>query len=165
MNKDVLRSRDDRHFCVEGDMLCIAEVADVAPTAVGCYVGQPVNVGGRWFKYLGMHFSPSATPAFAATHTRAGMFLAMRQACKRAREYGVLQDPYTLCHLIRAFVLPLGLYGSQALQPRANTHALLSQLPLQLYWLRAACKFLNLGPADESDQGRCGVRQELSGQL
>ncbi|GFH24829.1 hypothetical protein HaLaN_22692 [Haematococcus lacustris] len=56
-----------------------------------------------------MHFNPSATPAFAATHMRAGMFLAMRQACKRAREYGVLHDPYALCHLIRAFVLPLGL--------------------------------------------------------
>ncbi|KAJ9514295.1 hypothetical protein QJQ45_012319 [Haematococcus lacustris] len=67
----------------------------------------------REFKYLGMHFNPSATPAFAATHMRAGMFLAMRQACKRAREYGVLHDPYALCHLIRAFVLPLGLYGSQ----------------------------------------------------
>ncbi|KAJ9512200.1 hypothetical protein QJQ45_012756 [Haematococcus lacustris] len=34
----------------------------------------------REFKYLGMHFNPSATPAFAATHMRAGMFLAMRQA-------------------------------------------------------------------------------------
>ncbi|GFH11427.1 retrovirus-related Pol polyprotein LINE-1 [Haematococcus lacustris] len=36
----------------------------------------------REFKYLGMHFNPSATPALAATHMRAGMFLAMRQACK-----------------------------------------------------------------------------------
>ncbi|KAJ9522533.1 hypothetical protein QJQ45_008387 [Haematococcus lacustris] len=67
----------------------------------------------REFKYLGIHFNPSATPAFAATHMRAGMFIAMHQACKRAREYGVLHDPFALCHLIRAFVLPLGLYGSQ----------------------------------------------------
>ncbi|GFH08847.1 hypothetical protein HaLaN_03878 [Haematococcus lacustris] len=56
----------------------------------------------REFKNLGMHFNPSSTPAFAATRMRAGMFLAMRQACKCAREYGVLQDPYALCHLIRA---------------------------------------------------------------
>ncbi|KAL6746069.1 hypothetical protein V8C86DRAFT_1765059, partial [Haematococcus lacustris] len=127
----------------------------------------------REFKYLGMHFNPSATPAFAATHMRAGMFLAMRQACKRAREYGVLHDPYALCHLIRAFVLPLGLYGSQvwgtaflghgmqlsnpvqtrmlsflrfAARVRGSVSGLmvlheLGQLPLQLYWLRAACKF------------------------
>ncbi|GFH10342.1 LIN1_1 protein [Haematococcus lacustris] len=67
----------------------------------------------REFKYLGMHFNPSVTPASAATHMRAGMFFAMRQACKRAREYEVLHDPYALCHLIRAFVLPLGLYVSQ----------------------------------------------------
>ncbi|GFH13624.1 hypothetical protein HaLaN_09550, partial [Haematococcus lacustris] len=58
---------------------------------------------------LGMHFNPSATPAFAASHLRADMFLAMRQACNRAREYGVLPDPYALCHLTTTFVLPLGL--------------------------------------------------------
>ncbi|GFH17938.1 hypothetical protein HaLaN_14663 [Haematococcus lacustris] len=87
----------------------------------------------------------------------------MRQACKRAREYGVLQDPYALCHLIRAFVLPLGLYGSQgighclpwawcaALQPSAKTHAQLPQLPLQLYWLRAACTFWNTAKLSHND--------------
>ncbi|KAJ9507667.1 hypothetical protein QJQ45_019158 [Haematococcus lacustris] len=137
----------------------------------------------REFKYLGMHFNPSATPAFAATHMRAGMFLAMRQACKRAREYGVLHDPYALCHLIRAFVLPLGLYGSQvwgtaflghgvqlsnpvqtrmlsflrfAARVRSSVSGLmvlheLGQLPLQLYWLRAACKFWNTAKLSHSD--------------
>ncbi|KAJ9524400.1 hypothetical protein QJQ45_008615 [Haematococcus lacustris] len=137
----------------------------------------------REFKYLGMHFNPSATPAFAATHMRAGMFLAMRQACKRAREYGVLHDPYALCHLIRAFVLPLGLYGSQvwgtaflghgvqlsnpvqtrmlsflrfAARVRSSVSGLmvlheLEQLPLQLYWLRAACKFWNTAKLSHSD--------------
>ncbi|KAJ9533538.1 hypothetical protein QJQ45_026571 [Haematococcus lacustris] len=137
----------------------------------------------REFKYLGMHFNPSATPAFAATHMRAGMFLAMRQACKRAREYGVLHDPYALCHLIRAFVLPLGLYGSQvwgtaflghgmqlsnpvqtrmlsflrfAARVRGSVSGLmvlheLGQLPLQLYWLRAACKFWNTAKLSHSD--------------
>ncbi|KAJ9510041.1 hypothetical protein QJQ45_011738 [Haematococcus lacustris] len=137
----------------------------------------------REFKYLGMHFNPSATPAFAATHMRAGMFLAMRQACKRAREYGVLHDPYALCHLIRAFVLPLGLYGSQVwgtaflghgvqlsnpvqtrmlsfLRFAARVHSSVSglmvlhelgQLPLQLYWLRAACKFWNTAKLSHSD--------------
>ncbi|KAJ9510017.1 hypothetical protein QJQ45_011652 [Haematococcus lacustris] len=137
----------------------------------------------REFKYLGMHFNPSANPAFAATHMRAGMFLAMRQACKRAREYGVLHDPYALCHLIRAFVLPLGLYGSQvwgtaflghgmqlsnpvqtrmlsflrfAARVRGSVSGLmvlheLGQLPLQLYWLRAACKFWNTAKLSHSD--------------
>ncbi|KAJ9505081.1 hypothetical protein QJQ45_013628 [Haematococcus lacustris] len=137
----------------------------------------------REFKYLGMHFNPSATPAFAATHMRAGMFLAMRQACKRAREYGVLHDPYALCHLIRASVLPLGLYGSQvwgtaflghgmqlsnpvqtrmlsflrfAARVRGSVSGLmvlheLGQLPLQLYWLRAACKFWNTAKLSHSD--------------
>ncbi|KAJ9519854.1 hypothetical protein QJQ45_014577, partial [Haematococcus lacustris] len=137
----------------------------------------------REFKYLGMHFNPSATPAFAATHMRAGMFLAMRQACKRARDYGVLHDPYALCHLIRAFVLPLGLYGSQvwgtaflghgmqlsnpvqtrmlsflrfAARVRGSVSGLmvlheLGQLPLQLYWLRAACKFWNTAKLSHSD--------------
>ncbi|GFH11144.1 uncharacterized protein HaLaN_06590 [Haematococcus lacustris] len=137
----------------------------------------------REFKYLGMHFNPSATPAFAATHMRAGMFLAMRQACNRAREYGVLQDPYALCHLIRAFVLPLGLYGSQvwgtaflghgmqlsnpvqtrmlsflrfAARVRSSVSGLmvlheLGQLPLQLYWLRVACKFWNTAKLSHSD--------------
>ncbi|KAJ9534269.1 hypothetical protein QJQ45_007063, partial [Haematococcus lacustris] len=137
----------------------------------------------REFKYLGMHFNPSATPAFAAAHMRAGMFLAMRQACKRARQYGVLQDPYALCHLIRAFVLPLGLYGSQvwgtaflghgmqlsnqvqtrmlsflrfAARVRSSVSGLmvlheLGQLPLQLYWLRAACKFWNTAKLSHSD--------------
>ncbi|KAJ9516284.1 hypothetical protein QJQ45_001098 [Haematococcus lacustris] len=137
----------------------------------------------REFKYLGMHFNPSATPAFAATRMRAGMFLAMRQACKRAREYGVLHDPYALCHLIRAFVLPLGLYGSQvwgtaflghgmqlsnpvqtrmlsflrfAARVRGSVSGLmvlheLGQLPLQLYWLRAACKFWNTAKLSHSD--------------
>ncbi|KAJ9514701.1 hypothetical protein QJQ45_028415, partial [Haematococcus lacustris] len=137
----------------------------------------------REFKYLGMHFNPSATPAFAATHMRAGMFFAMRQACKRAREYGVLHDPYALCHLIRAFVLPLGLYGSQvwgtaflghgvqlsnpvqtrmlsflrfAARVRSSVSGLmvlheLGQLPLQLYWLRAACKFWNTAKLSHSD--------------
>ncbi|KAJ9526074.1 hypothetical protein QJQ45_009523 [Haematococcus lacustris] len=137
----------------------------------------------REFKYLGMHFNPSATPAFAATHMRAGMFLAMRQACKRAREYGVLHDPYALCHFIRAFVLPLGLYGSQvwgtaflghgvqlsnsvqtrmlsflrfAARVRSSVSGLmvlheLGQLPLQLYWLRAACKFWNTAKLSHSD--------------
>ncbi|KAJ9533477.1 hypothetical protein QJQ45_026536, partial [Haematococcus lacustris] len=125
----------------------------------------------------------NATPAFAATHMRAGMFLAMRQACKRAREYGVLHDPYALCHLIRAFVLPLGLYGSQvwgtaflghgvqlsnpvqtrmlsflrfAARVRSSVSGLmvlheLGQLPLQLYWLRAACKFWNTAKLSHSD--------------
>ncbi|GFH09580.1 hypothetical protein HaLaN_04755 [Haematococcus lacustris] len=57
------------------------------------------------------------------------------------------------------------------LQPSANTHAQLSQLPLQLYWLRAACKFWNTAKLSHSDllirgyQGRCGVRQEVSVQL
>ncbi|GFH19632.1 hypothetical protein HaLaN_16605 [Haematococcus lacustris] len=110
----------------------------------------------REFKYLGMHFNPSATPAFAATHTRAGMFLAMRQACNRAGEYGVLQDPYALCHLIRAFVLHLGLYGSQVWGTAFLGHGLmvvheLGQLPLQLYWLRAACKFWNTAKLSHSD--------------
>ncbi|KAJ9518330.1 hypothetical protein QJQ45_010193 [Haematococcus lacustris] len=137
----------------------------------------------REFKYLGMHFNPSATPAFAATHMSAGMFLAMRQACKRAREYGVLHDPYALCHLIRAFVLPLGLYGSQvwgtaflghgmqlsnpvqtrmlsflrfAARVRGSVSGLmvlheLGQLPLQPYWLRAACKFWNTAKLSHSD--------------
>ncbi|GFH33562.1 hypothetical protein HaLaN_32952, partial [Haematococcus lacustris] len=48
---------------------------------------------GQQSKVACLHFKPifsfqstePATPAFAATHTRAGMFLAMRQACKRAR--------------------------------------------------------------------------------
>ncbi|GFH32125.1 hypothetical protein HaLaN_31291, partial [Haematococcus lacustris] len=94
----------------------------------------------------------------------------MRQACKRAREYGVLQDPYALCHLIRAFVLPLGLYGSQVwgiaflghgvqLSNPVQTRMLsflrfaarLGQLPLQLYWLRAACKFWNTAKLSHSD--------------
>ncbi|KAJ9529181.1 hypothetical protein QJQ45_007858 [Haematococcus lacustris] len=137
----------------------------------------------REFKYFSMHFNPSATPAFAATHMRAGMFLAMRQACKRAREYGVQHDPYALCHLIRAFVLPLGLYGSQvwgtaflghglqlfnpvqtrmlgflrlAARVRSSVSGLmvlheLGQLPLQLYWLRAACKFWNTAKLSHSD--------------
>ncbi|KAJ9507876.1 hypothetical protein QJQ45_021195 [Haematococcus lacustris] len=137
----------------------------------------------REFKYLGMHFNPSATPAFAATHMRAGMFLAMRQACNRAREYGVLHDPFALCHLIRAFVLPLGLYGSQvwgtaflghgvqlsnpvqtrmlsfirfAARVRSSVSGLmvlheLGQLPLQLYWFRAACKFWNTAKLSHSD--------------
>ncbi|KAJ9533004.1 hypothetical protein QJQ45_018101, partial [Haematococcus lacustris] len=85
----------------------------------------------REFKYLGMHFNPSATPAFAATHMRAGMFLAMRQACKRAREYGVLHDPYALCHLIRAFVLPLGLYGSQVWGTAFLGHGVQLSSPVQ----------------------------------
>ncbi|GFH30745.1 uncharacterized protein HaLaN_29659, partial [Haematococcus lacustris] len=127
--------------------------------------------------------SIGATPAFAATHMRAGMFLAMRQACKRAREYGVQHDPYALCHLIRAFVLPLGLYGSQvwgtaflghgvqlsnpvqtrmlsflrfAARVRSSVSGLmvlheLGQLPLQIYWLRAACKFWNTAKLSHSD--------------
>ncbi|GFH21961.1 hypothetical protein HaLaN_19353 [Haematococcus lacustris] len=37
------------------------------------------------------------------------------------------------------------------LQPSANTHAQLSQLPLQLYWLRAACKFWNTAKLSHSD--------------
>ncbi|GFH27349.1 uncharacterized protein HaLaN_25654, partial [Haematococcus lacustris] len=124
-----------------------------------------------------------ATPAFAATHMRAGMFLAMRQAFNRAREYGVQHDPYALCHLIRAFVLPLGLYGSQvwgtaflghgvqlsnpvqtrilnflrfAARVRSSVSGLmvlheLGQLPLQLYWLRVACKFWNTAKLSHND--------------
>ncbi|KAJ9524891.1 hypothetical protein QJQ45_002972 [Haematococcus lacustris] len=97
----------------------------------------------REFKYLGMHFNPSATPAFAATHMRAGMFLAMRQACKRAREYGVLHDPYALCHLIRAFVLPLGLYGSQVWGTAFLGHGMQLSNPVQtrmLSFLRFAAR-------------------------
>ncbi|GFH10620.1 hypothetical protein HaLaN_05962 [Haematococcus lacustris] len=110
----------------------------------------------REFKYIGMHFNPSATPAFAATHMRAGMFLAMRQACNRAREYGVLQDPFALCHLIIAFMLPLGLYGSQVWGTAFLGHGLmvlheLGQLPLQLYWFRAACKFWNTAKLSHND--------------
>ncbi|KAJ9518958.1 hypothetical protein QJQ45_026190, partial [Haematococcus lacustris] len=98
-------------------------------------------------------------------------------------EYGVLHDPYALCHLIRAFVLPLGLYGSQvwgtaflghgmqlsnpvqtrmlsflrfAARVRGSVSGLmvlpdLGQLPLQLYWLRAACKFWNTAKLSHSD--------------
>ncbi|KAJ9527382.1 hypothetical protein QJQ45_025657, partial [Haematococcus lacustris] len=117
------------------------------------------------------------------TFIRAGMFLAMRQACKRAKEYGVLHNPYALYHLIRAFVLPLELYGSQvwgtaflghgvqlsnpvqtsmlsflrfAARVRSSVSGLmvlheLGQLPLQLYWLRAACKYWNTAKLSHSD--------------
>ncbi|KAJ9534405.1 hypothetical protein QJQ45_016102 [Haematococcus lacustris] len=68
---------------------------------------------------------------FAATHTRAGMYLAMRQACKRAIEYGVPQEPCTLCHLIGAFVLPLGLYGSQVWGTAFLGHGVQLSNPLQ----------------------------------
>ncbi|KAJ9522047.1 hypothetical protein QJQ45_005104 [Haematococcus lacustris] len=99
----------------------------------------------REFKYLGMHFNPSATPAFAATHMRAGMFIAMRQAYKRAREYGVLHDPFALCHLIRAFVLPLGLYGSQVWGTAFLGHGVQLSNPVQtrkLSFLRFAARVL-----------------------
>ncbi|GFH14530.1 hypothetical protein HaLaN_10603, partial [Haematococcus lacustris] len=49
----------------------------------------------REFKYLGMHLNPNATPAFTATHMRAGMFLAMCQARKRARECMILMPCVT----------------------------------------------------------------------
>ncbi|KAJ9505438.1 hypothetical protein QJQ45_008910 [Haematococcus lacustris] len=130
------------------------------------------------FKYLGKHFNPRATPAFAVTHMRVGMFLAMRQACKRARKYGALQDPYALFYLIRAFVLPLGLYGSQvwgtaflkhgvqlrfAARVRSSVSGLmvlhqLEQLPLQLYWLRAACKSWNTAKVSQSAQFQLAAR-------
>ncbi|GFH11881.1 hypothetical protein HaLaN_07459, partial [Haematococcus lacustris] len=132
----------------------------------------------REFKYSGMHFNPSATPAFVATHMRAGMFLAMRKACKRAREYGAMHDPYALCHLIRAFVLPLGLYGSQVWGTAFLGHGVQLSNPVptrMLSFLRFAarsclqvlehCQTIPQWPANEGHQGRCGVRQELSGQL
>ncbi|KAJ9526216.1 hypothetical protein QJQ45_009687 [Haematococcus lacustris] len=165
---------DRKHLTVNVDkskvMVFKGNSQTAAPSIVYKHEILPVV---REFKYLGMHFNPSATLAFAATQMRVGMLLAMRQACKRAKEYGVLHDPYTLCHLIRAFVLPLGLYGSEvwgtaflghgvqlsnpvqtrmlsflrfAARVRSSVSGLmmlheLGQLPLQLYWLRAAGTF------------------------
>ncbi|KAJ9512007.1 hypothetical protein QJQ45_004413 [Haematococcus lacustris] len=116
------------------------------------------------FKYLGMHFNPSATPAFAATHMRAGMFLAMRQACKRAREYGVLHDPYALCHFIRAFVLPLGLYGSQVWGTAFLGHGVQLSNPVQtrmLSFLRFAARVRASGSGQQEDEGQGQGEQEV----
>ncbi|KAJ9522499.1 hypothetical protein QJQ45_008343 [Haematococcus lacustris] len=82
---------------------CSARLAALAPAAP---TGPPLPLDSedpmmlKQLKDFSMHSNPSATPAFAATHMRAGMFLAMRQACNRAREYGVLQNPNALYHLI-----------------------------------------------------------------
>ncbi|KAJ9526737.1 hypothetical protein QJQ45_017518 [Haematococcus lacustris] len=66
----------------------------------------------REFKYLGMHFHPSATPAFAATH-------------------------------IRAFVLPMGLFGSQVWGTAFLEHGVQLSNPVQtrmLSFLRFAAR-------------------------
>ncbi|KAJ9504750.1 hypothetical protein QJQ45_024293 [Haematococcus lacustris] len=125
----------------------------------------------REFKYFGMHFNPSATPAFAATHMRAGMFLAMRKACKRAREYGVLHDPYALCHLIRAFVLPLGLYGSQVWGTAFLGHGMQLSNPVQtrmLSFLRVIKADVELGrgcQASWSAQFQLAARELMGGEF
>jgi hypothetical protein len=76
------------------------------------YLQQQLSVVPE-FKFLGTMFDRCAKPSVAAVHLGAGMFGAMRDVFKLAGEYGVQHHPQALLHLIRTFVLPHAMYGSQ----------------------------------------------------
>ncbi|KAJ9521927.1 hypothetical protein QJQ45_024803, partial [Haematococcus lacustris] len=198
------QKRDDKHW----DDECLTLLCSFAPDSVKqlCTLGKKLSVKmlNEYCKAVGLYVPANTLRAdlrymcTAAENSASRVVGVVRQhlkgpsrraepfacqACNRAREYGVLHDPFALCHLIRAFVLPLGLYGSQvwgtaflghgvqlsnpvqtrmlsflrfAARVRSSVSGLmvlheLGQLPLQLYWFRAACKFWNTAKLSHSD--------------
>ena len=83
------------------------------------------------FRYLGMLMDTHISSGHAASALRGAMFAAMRDAQKLARTHGIQDNPFAMCHLIRAFVLPHAMYACQVWGPEFLTQQHVLKSPVQ----------------------------------
>lgn len=83
------------------------------------------------FRFLGLQLGKSMHMGQAVAGMRCGMFAAMREVNRIASSQGVQGCPYAMCHLLRAFVVPHGMYASQIWGPEFLGPQNLFKSPIQ----------------------------------